>query len=210
MKLYLSSYGIPDPQTFSEFVGKSLTDIRFGLVFNAKDHKPEEERQQKLSEALDYFGGMGCKVEQINLLDYVGKASELLAKFKQLDVLWFAGGNTYVLRWAVAKSNAEEAIKEALNSGVIYGGESAGAILAGPTLKHYEAADEPGAAPEAIYGALGLVNVAIVPHWGSEKYAQVLASIERGLKADGHTTIRLTDSEYLLVTDNEMAKGSVG
>ncbi len=198
MKLYLSSYHIPNPQAFSEFVGKDLSSIKLGLIFNAKDHKTKEERVQKLAETIEYMSALGIKVEEVNLLDYIDKPEELLRKFKEFDILWFNGGNTYCLRWALAKSKSEEILREALESGVIYGGDSAGSIIVGPTLKYYDVADDPTRAPEAIYEGLNWVDVAVLPHWGSEEFGPVLGSIEDKLKADGYQTERLTDDEYLM------------
>lgn len=197
MKLYLSSYRIPDPKAFSKFVGKDLSQIKLGLIFNAKDYKPKEEREIKLTDTLNYFNSLGINVEEISLLDYINKSAELLKKFKEFDVLWFNGGNTYYLRWALAKSKSEEVLKEALESGVVYGGDSAGAIVVGPTLKYYDTADDPKFAPEAIYDALNWVDVAILPHWGSREYDHVLRATEENLKADGYETRRLTNDEWL-------------
>jgi peptidase E len=87
---------------------------------------------------------------------------------------------------------------------VIYGGDSAGAIIAGPTLKYYDSADDPKLAQEAMYDALNLVDVAILPHWGSGEYGHVLGTIEEKLKADGYKTRRLTDNEYLLVENGKV------
>src|SRR3989338_5583221 len=205
MKLYLSSYRIPDPVAFSRFIGKKLSEIRLALILNAKDYKPKEERVKKLSELLEYFTRLGFQTQGLNLLDYDNPA-DLLEKFKEFDVLWFNGGNTFCLRWAVAKSGAEKVFKEALESGVIYGGDSAGAILAGPTLKYYDKADDPNVAPEIFYTGLNLIDLAVLPHWGSVELDHILGEVEENLKKDGYKTMRLTDSEYLLIENDEITK----
>lgn len=205
MKLYLSSYRIPDVKAFIKFVGKEPEKIKLALILNAKDHKSKEERKEDKKELLTYFKSFGFQEEELNLLDY-SDPKKLLEKFKEFDVLWFNGGNTYCLRWAVYESGAENVLKKVLKEGVIYGGDSAGAILAGPTLECYDKADDPQLAPKAIYAGLGLTNLAILPHWGSGEYDHVLGTVEKELQAKGFKTKRLTDSECLMVENNKILK----
>jgi len=204
MKFYLSSYRIPDTQSFYKFIGKDLSNIKLGLIFNAKDYKSKEEYTQKLFETTGYFNNLGIKVEKIELLNYIDKPEDLLNKFKEFDILWFNGGNTYCLRWALAESKSEKILKRALESGVIYGGDSAGAILVGPTLKYYDTADDPKLAPRALYDGLGYIDTAILPHWGSGEFDHVLGDIEQKLKDDGNKTKRLTNDEYLLIENGKV------
>lgn len=201
MKLYLSSYRIPNTKAFSEFVGKAPSQIRLALVLNAQDYKPKDMRAEKLEGLLKYFSNLGFCVEEINLLDYANDNNGLFEKLKGFDVLWLNGGNVYYLRWVIEKSNAEKVLKEVLAGGVVYGGDSAGAIIAGPTLKYYETVDDPNIAPTLSYESLGLFDVSILPHWGSEKYHHVLENTEDHLQKDGFKTMRLSDFEYLLVDD---------
>jgi len=203
MKLYLSSYLIPDPKVFTDFVGKELSLIKIGLVTNAKDHKPTVERADKIKFLLEYFKGFGFKVEEINLLDHV-EGNNLLERFKKFDVVWFVGGNTYSLRYAIKQSNCESILKQALNEGIIYAGDSAGAIIVGPTLKYFDAADDPHIVPEVIYDGLNIVDFAVLPHWDSPAFSHVLGDIETQLNNDGYKTIRLNDNEYLLVEDGKI------
>lgn len=203
MKLFLSSYRIPDPKVFCEFVGKKPTDIKFALILNSKDYKPADEREKKLFELLGYFRGFGFDVQELNLLNF-DNPKDLLNELKKYDVLWFNGGNVYYLRWVISKVGGEEVIREALNDGVIYGGDSAGAIIAGPTLKYYDIADVPTFAPETIYDGLNLVDLAILPHWNSGDFGLVVKEVEDKLIKDGFKTKRLTDTEYLLVENGKI------
>lgn len=206
MKLYLSSYLLPNTKAFSDFVGKEPSSIKIGLVINAKDHKPAVEREQKITFLLGYFRNLGFEVEEINLLDYP-KGNNLLQKFKEFDVVWFCGGNTYSLRYAIEQSNCESILKQALNESVVYAGDSAGAIIVGPTLKYFDMADDPSVVPRLIYEGLNIVDFSVLPHWGSPAFSHALGDIERQLKDDGYKTIRLNDSEYLLVENNKIVSG---
>jgi len=208
MKLYLSSHGIPDVKDFLEFVGKPARKIKFGLIMNAKDHNVPVERAAKRNEMLAYFKGFGLSVHEIDLRDYYGGSSnsDLIAEFRRFDVLWLNGGNTYSLRWALAESKAEQPLEEALKGGVIYGGNSAGAIVAGPTLKYFDNVDDPSHAPQAIYKGLGLIDRAILPHWGSKGFGKAVKSTKRRLERDGYQTIALTDGDALTVEVTEVSE----
>ena len=202
MKLYLSSYLIPDPKAFADFVGKDLSSIKVGLVSNAKDYKSPSDRLESVQKVLGYFSAL-CQVEEIDLLKYP-RGENLLDKFKEFDVIWLVGGNTYSLRWAIEQSSGKDVLKQALESGVIYGGDSAGAIIAGPTLKHFEKADDPTQAPEALYDGLGFVDVVVLPHWDSEAFHEIFVVAKEKLNAENYKTIELPDSGYVLVEDDKV------
>jgi dipeptidase E len=169
-----------------------------GLILNAKDYKPPVERAEKKKELMEYFLSLGFQVEEVNLLEYVDNKN-LLDKFTEFDVVWFNGGNTYCLRSAISGSNCEEILKQALESGVVYGGDSAGAILAGPTLKHFDSADDPSQAKKVIYDGLGLVDFVVLPHWGSGEFGEILKATKVELEREGYKTVALTDDKFLLI-----------
>lgn len=205
MKLYLSSFRIPDVEKFCSFVGKPANKIKIGLVFNSKDYKPQEERDFKLQEHFDYYHGLGFEIKEVNLLDFESP-KELESALLGYDIVWFNGGNTYYLRWAIKKSGAEKVIKNILDKGVVYAGDGAGAVIAGPTLEHYEIADDPSVAPEHITDGLQLFDTALIPHWGSEEYSEVLGKLEKKLIDDAYKTLRLTDDEFLMIEDGVVLK----
>ena len=203
MKLFLSSYWIPDVEKFVGFVGKEANAIKFGLILNAKDYRDTDYRNEKLIELTSYFSGLGFKVEEIDLRDYTDP-QELQERLETFDVIWANGGNTYMLRYAIQKSGGNIAIPIAIKNGVIYGGDSAGSIVVGPTLKYFSGADDPTVAPNVIYDGLNIVDFSILPHWGSEEYGDVLGNIEKSLIDDEFKTLRLTNEEFVLVVDGQI------
>ena len=113
--------------------------------------------------------------------------------------LWFGGGNTYYLRWLLRDTGVENIIKDLVENGMVYGGGSAGAIIAGPTLHYFEAADDPKVSPGVIYEGLGLTSKVVVPHIDNKKYAAIIRGIDGKLKADGYETVPLTDTQALVM-----------
>jgi len=201
MKLFLSSKGISDNliEAFSNFVEKPLGEVRLALIENAADPYPEE-RKGFVYEARERWKSLGLQITQIDLRNYDCKN---LASF---DIVWFGGGNAFYLRWLIKETGLDKLLPSLLKKGILYGGESAGGVVAGPSLEFFDNADDPTWAPEVIEEGLGLIEMVIIPHWGTEKYATILQDIKKRHDALGNKTVTLTDKEAIIVKDNEWKK----
>lgn len=199
MKLFLSSQAISKEQAphFIKLVGKVANAIKLAVIENAAD--VEEGSKDWLIRNRQMIESHGFDVEYVDLRKYVQDLEALHTKLADKDVLWFGGGNTFYLRWLLRNTGIENIIKDLVRNGTVYGGGSAGAIVAGPTLHHFEAADDPKVSPGVIYEGLGLTDKVAVPHADNAKYAQVIRTINDSLKADGYKTVLLKDTEALLV-----------
>ena len=80
------------------------------------------------------------------------------------DMFLLAGGNPFYLRWLMKATGADEMIIELVKSGKVYSGASAAAVVAGPTLRHFDNQDDPNEAKEIIWDGLNLTDIVIVPH----------------------------------------------
>lgn len=188
-----------------ELTGKQNPhDITIGLIENAAYGEPG--KKPWLYENRAAVQSHGFDVELVDLEDYRDKGGALKTKLEEKDVVWLGGGNTYYLRWVLMATGADDIIIELVKSGkLVYGGGSAGAIVAGPTIEFFDTADDPKTAPELILGGLSLTDFVIVPHYGNEKYGQILEDIEAKLKAAGYKTEAITD-EQALVIDGDIKK----
>src|SRR5690349_4405738 len=97
MKLYLSSYRIPTPDSLFELLPKPPIECTVAIIPNAKDYKLPEERAASLDELIFDLGKYGLKTEVVDLRDYEEPES-LDKKLRNFDALWVAGGNTFMLR----------------------------------------------------------------------------------------------------------------
>lgn len=110
-------------------------------------------------------------------------------------------------RWAVTpsysatsckKTNFKAWLQPLLEDGVVYGGESAGAVLAGPTLRGVQILDDPAEAVETVWEGLGLIESGIIPHWDNQKYSTSLATARKEM--DQYCpTITLNDADVLII-----------
>lgn len=207
MKLYLSSDGFLTKAQFKELVGKRYKEARVGLIMNAVDWRTPSERKVRYHDTKKLFRKVGIKPELIDLRKFYGKSIEaLVKKLKHYDLLWVRGGNTYYLRYVMRKSGFDRAIKRVLVEGLVYAGESAGALVVGPTLKHIEEADRPEVAPKVVWQGIGLVKIVPLPHWGSKKYSTILRKAFLALRKEKTRVSTLRDGEAVLVKGNSMRK----
>lgn len=203
MKLFLASLAINDQQAveLAKLVGKGQEDIKLALIENAADTYTDSpawvEDNRKMIQSH------GFDVEIIDLRQYPQDLETLHAKLSEKDVIWCGGGNTYYLRWLLRDTGAENIIKDLVMSGKVYGGGSAGAIVAGPTLKHFETADDPAESPGVLYEGLGFTESVVVPHFDNDKFAHIIHAINDQLVADGYKTAPLGDKQTLIVEDGK-------
>lgn len=195
MKLYLSSYRIPTPDDLSSLLGKPLDKVAVALIPNAKDYYSDLAWKFKVNDFVAYMERLGLDVEIVDLRHY-SDGQTLRDKLSGFDLIWAMGGNTFVLRYEMKRSGFDEIIGELLNRGKVYGGDSAGALVAGLSLAGIEAADQPEFAREVIKDGIGLVKAHILPHVDNPAFAEVGTVFRELHKAD--EVIELKDSQAVI------------
>lgn len=195
----------PQGQHFLELTGKSnAADVKITLIENAADTY-KEGKKDWMYDNRNSIQAHGFQLDLVDLENYKLGQPGLLERLKTCDAIWLGGGNVYYLRWVLRETGADIMIKRLVMQGKVYGGGSAGAIIAGPTLKHFEVADNPKDAPEIIYEGLGLTSKVIVPHWANAKYGEIIKGVEESLQKDNFETIHITD-EQAVIMDGDTLK----
>ena len=184
---------------FERLAGKNLDGLRTALIENGADDEEGEPRWVR--NARQSLVDAGMAVTRVDLRDYLahGMTAKLEEVFDRQDVIWVGGGNTFYLNWILHKSGAAKIITRLVEAGTIYGGGSAGAIVAGPTVEGFEEADDASFAPELIPDGLRLIDTVILPHWGRNDYGEIMKAAEQKLHARGYRTQALTDTEALII-----------
>jgi dipeptidase E len=119
------------------------------------------------------------------------------------DFLFVSGGNTFFLLQEMRKSGFDSLIHEYVKNGLIYGGASAGSVVAGPDVGLTKELDDPTQAPELTdYEGLGLIDVVIFPHWGSKTFHDRFEKLMKAAYGKGRKIILLTDEQYLVTTSD--------
>lgn len=184
---------------FLPILPKPPKSIRLTFIPTAAE--VEEGDLQWLKDDRQSLVQAGFMVSDFTL---TGKSKEEVKEMlNNTDFVFVSGGNTFFLLQQMRKSGFSHLIADAVKRGVIYGGSSAGSIVAGPDISLTVGLDDPTFAPELTdYQGLGLVDVVVFPHWGNEhfhhRYEKVMKSgYKKELKI-----ILLTDDQYLLVDHN--------
>lgn len=212
MRLYLSSYRIGDS------VGSLLALLgsghRTAIISNALDNISPTARAIYRDEVYDphvELRSLGLATEELDLRRYFGNPEALKAKLREFDLVWVLGGNAFVLRRAMKQSGFDDVIVDMLDRDeIVYGGFSAGAVVAAPTLRGIELMDDPTELPpgydaDVPWDGLGLIDYSIVPHFRSPHPES--AAAERAVRhmcGRGMRYRALRDGEVIVWTETRM------
>jgi dipeptidase E len=201
MKLYLSSIGIPTPEDLVSLLGKPLDHASAVLIPNAKDYYSERAWNVKVNGAATYMKDLGFKVTIADLRLYIDAAT-LKEDLQGHDLIWGLGGNTFVLRYEMRRSGFDKIIVDLLKQGVVYGGESAGALVAGLSIAGIESADNPAFTAEVITEGLGFVPYVVLPHTDNPEFGDVIPTV-RDLQEGKRDIIGLKDNQAIIFEDSK-------
>lgn len=193
MKLYLSSYRIPRPEKLFELIGKNPADTKGAVITNAKERKADQEQEESITGLLSDLAKIGLtNTVQIDLRNDTFEPNGF-------DYVFAAGGNTFALRQAMMESDFDGKLRAYLNRGGVYVGESAGAIVAGPSLHGFERLDNHfDGAP---FEGMGITDVIIVPHNDSSDPRFRGRAPEIQKENQGRKVVPLNDNEDFIVNN---------
>ncbi len=209
MRLFLSSY------RFGSHVPSLLSIMgdgrRAAVIENALDGFDPEARERYRREVYDPvadFAAHGVAARPLDLRAYFGHTAALRAGLAQVDLVWVMGGNVFVLRRAMKQSGFDIVIRELLEADALaYGGFSAGAVVAGPTLHGLELMDDPFDVPAGydeplVWSGLGLTPFAIVPHQSQHPEAASAEKVVSYMRARRTRYRAIADGEVIVQAGN--------
>jgi dipeptidase E len=213
MRLYLSS------ERLGERAGTLLAMIggaRVAVIANGYDGASAMARSLYRAEVYDpmaEFRSLGLHPDEIDLRAHFGDPESLRRRLLPYDLVWVMGGNSFVLRRAMASSGFDRIVRGRLEAdSIAYGGYAAGAVVAGPSLRGLELMDDPFELPDSydeplIWSGLGLTPFTIVPHYRSahpeaaaaEKVVSYMWARKARFRAlsDGEVIVRVGNLERL-------------
>lgn len=168
------------------------------IIATGWDTYPAERKDTELTHILGKFKTLGFTSSQLDLT--TATKDSIRAALTGKTMVWVMAGNTFYLNFHLHKSGFAEIIKELVAEGLVYGGESAGAVVAGSTIHGAEKVDDPKEAPEVIWQGLGLVDHGILPHADWEKYREPMAAAKQEMERFT-TVLALTNDQAVVITD---------
>ncbi len=200
MKLFLSSIRLPNEIEYNQLFGDK-SSLSVAVIPNAWDTYPEVRQKAELANTLSEFKNLGHKTSVIDLTTSNSSKKENLEKY---DFIWVMGGNTFYLNYKMHKTGFGKKLKDAVKSGLVYGGSSAGAVISGPTIHGVENVDNTKDAHQIVWDGIGLVDFGIVPHWGIGKYADSLQKMKDVMGLYLSEVFTITNSQAIVVIDDEV------
>jgi len=173
--MYLSSFRLGD---HPEHLVALLDDPRgpAAIIPNACDGYPPDGRREGVQREIDALSGLGIDAQVLDLRDYFDRREQLGGELERYRMVWVRGGNTFLLRYAMAASGADTLLVDLVRRDALaYAGYSAGGCVLAPSLRGLGDGnlDDPGVvqrvygAPGPIWDGLGLLDYLILPHFES-------------------------------------------
>lgn len=160
-RLFLSSSFSTVSSLLPEFYGESLEGKKVAFI-------PTASKKEKVNFYVESGRKALLKLGLIPMeLDVSGKKhSQIVKEIRKVDMIYVSGGNTFFLLQELRRSGADKAIKEAINAGMCYIGESAGSIVVAPNIEYASLLDSTAEAPDLIeYEGLNKVDIYPLPHY---------------------------------------------
>lgn len=198
-KLFLTSYFKEVATFLPEFVGE-LYEKKIVFIPTASNVEKVNFFVNSGKKALENLGAI------VDVLDLsTADEMEIQSKIVDNDIIYVTGGNTFFLLQEMRRTGADILIKNAINSGKIYIGESAGAIITAPNIEYVSSMDSIKKAPNlSSYEALKIVDFYIVPHYLNSPFKKITSNI-----VEKYSTILtlqpISNNEVILVKGGEVS-----
>lgn len=174
MKLFLTSSCISENlrEPFLKFLGKPASEIKLYFIPTASDG---DSSQFYTAKSMDDFQEIG-----INPIWYSLKfktKEQIHEELADADVIWVNGGNTFYLLDVARSVGFIDVCNDLVrNKGVMYGGTSAGSILATPSIEIAGWGDDADPNDVGIQNldALHFVNILTQVHYNPSRHKSML------------------------------------
>lgn len=170
MKLFLTSYLAGTKGLAQKFLAQ--TDMQ-NILFIPTAANVEEYRGY-VDEGIAALKEMGCVVAILDVA--TTPHNESVQAIKNSDCLCVSGGNTFFLLQELKRNGLLDLIKQKVQDGIPYIGESAGAIIACPNIAYNQIMDDKTVATELTdYSGMDLVDYYVLPHNGEFPFVETTA-----------------------------------
>ena len=166
-QLFLCSYFAGVKKLFSDYAKEENLENKVLFIPTAGN---QEDYTAYIDEAQQTFRDLGFEIEVLDIASCDRETAQ--AKIFQSKILYVSGGNTFYLLQELKKKQLPSLIKEQIRDGLVYVGESAGAIITAKDIDYNKLMDDKTVATE-LYDTAGLdeVDFYILPHYGEEPFA---------------------------------------
>lgn len=149
---------------------------------------------------------MGLIVDELEISTATN--GEIISKIKNNDFIYVTGGNTFFLLQELKRTGTDKLIIDEVNSGKLYIGESAGAVITSSNIEYIKGMDSIKKAPNLEnFDALGLVEFYTVPHFTNLLFKKRTQKIMDTYSSTLNLS-PISNNDAILVSGNEVKKES--
>jgi dipeptidase E len=145
---------------------------------------------------------VGFNIDEFSIEDM--SKTDIENRLIDKQIIYFCGGNTFYLLYQVIKTGCDEIIKRKLNEGIIYVGSSAGSMIVGKRIDLVCTIDDKTKAPDLTSDGLGIVDLSILPHWGSLDLKKEYYDGFEAMYCENVKIMPLSNRQYIWVKDDNM------
>ena len=194
MKIILTSSGFENIESLckiEKILNKSFDRIKMLVIPIARKYEYNKKKY------LEDYISIGFKEENISFFN-----DEEPEKYRKLnlDLIYVCGGNTFLLKDCLKKSDFEKDIIEYVNNGVVYLGASAGTHIATKSIEHVKYFDE-NEVNIRDFNGLNLYPGIVICHYNDTR-----KKIYEELKTKYNKVETISDNEILYSKDKEWIK----
>ena len=196
MRLFLASY-ISHPDTLKKLdqCVEGLASKKIAYIPTAANAEDGRGVWKTKSSTWDYINSINKNVEAVELEDY--RDDSVIEKFRDKDVVWFAGGMTGYLAYWARRCSLDLLLPDILKEDKWYVGSSAGAMLAGKSIGLSEMKSMDSERGAGDIKPLNLVDFDILPHYQESFLPEINENYKKGklyLLKDGEEIIVENDN----------------
>lgn len=170
MKLFLTSYLAGTKELVQNF----LTQNNVQKILFIPTAANVEEYRGYVDEGIAALKENGYDVTVLDVA--TAPHSKSVQVIKNSGCLCISGGNTFYLLQELKRNGLLDLIKQRVQDGMLYIGESAGAIIACPDISYNQIMDDKAVATELTnYSGMGLVDYYVLPHNGEFPFVETTA-----------------------------------
>ena len=198
-QLFLCSYFAGVKELFRQYASEKQLGNQVLFIPTAGN---VEEYRGYIDEALQTFEDLGFQVEVLDISACDRETAQ--AKIFQSKLLYVSGGNTFYLLQELKKKHLLSLIKEQIADGMVYVGESAGAVITAENIDYIRLMDDKEVAGElSDTVALHEADFYLLPHVGEEPFAESAQAI-LNTYGDKLNLLPLNNRQAVLVEDEEV------
>ncbi|UYO34890.1 Type 1 glutamine amidotransferase-like domain-containing protein [Bacillus zhangzhouensis] len=202
-KMFLCSSFKDSYSLLSDFTGESLKGKRVAFFATAS---AVEEVTHYVKAAKEVFQQLGM---QLDIAQIEESTEKIIQMIQQNDVIYVSGGNTFYLLQELRKHRLDDVLKEEINNGKLYIGESAGSIIMAPSIQYISLMDDREKAPElSSFQGFNEISRYPVPHM----HNAYLGDAAQQIMEKHQQTLNLcplTDEQVLLIRGDQAEVKSV-